>query len=76
MHHFSTSVYSEGLDDIVVSPLLGNVCFASSSYRFCFTLLSFAKLYTDTYGKLLDRNLNVRTLSLVSVISKCMYLFH
>ncbi|CAB3978299.1 116 kDa U5 small nuclear ribonucleo component-like [Paramuricea clavata] len=44
------SVYSEGLDDIVVSPLLGNVCFASSTYRFCFTLMSFAKLYTDTYG--------------------------
>jgi hypothetical protein len=49
-HSFTFSVYSEGLDDIVVSPLLGNVCFASSTYRFCFTLLSFAKLYTDTYG--------------------------
>ena len=34
----------------MVSPLLGNVCFASSTYRFCFTLMSFAKLYTDTYG--------------------------
>ncbi|XP_046847131.1 116 kDa U5 small nuclear ribonucleoprotein component-like [Xenia sp. Carnegie-2017] len=44
------SVYSEGLDDVIVSPLLGNVCFASSAYRFCFTLNSFAKLYTDTYG--------------------------
>ena len=49
------SVYSEGLDDVVVSPLLGNVCFASSTYRFCFTLLSFAKLYTDTYGMCKDR---------------------
>ncbi len=47
---FNFSVYSEGLDDVVVSPLLGNVCFASSTYRFCFTLLSFSKLYTDTYG--------------------------
>jgi len=34
----------------MVSPLLGNVCFASCYYRFSFTLLSFAKLYTDTYG--------------------------
>lgn len=47
---FFSSVYSEGLDDVIVSPLLGNVCFASSAYRFCFTLNSFAKLYTDTYG--------------------------
>ncbi|XP_031572562.1 116 kDa U5 small nuclear ribonucleoprotein component-like [Actinia tenebrosa] len=37
-------------EDIVVSPLLGNVCFASSAYGFCFTLLSFAKLYTDSFG--------------------------
>lgn len=44
------SVYSEGEEDLLVSPLLGNVCFASSHYRFCFTLQSFAKLYTDTYG--------------------------
>jgi len=28
---------------------LGNVCFASSLYGFCFTLKSFAKLYADTY---------------------------
>ena len=47
----SFSVYTEGDDDILMSPLLGNVCFASSHYRFCFTLQSFAKLYTDTYGK-------------------------
>jgi len=44
------SIYSEGTDDIIISPLLGNVCFASSQYRFCFTLQSFAKLYCDTYG--------------------------
>lgn len=34
----------------MVSPLLGNVCFASSYYRFCFTLRSFAKVYSDIYG--------------------------
>lgn len=32
-----------------VSPVIGNVCFASSLYGFCFTLKSFAKLYSDTY---------------------------
>ncbi|CAF1196744.1 unnamed protein product [Rotaria sordida] len=32
-----------------VSPLLNNVCFASSYYRFCFTLKSFAKVYADTH---------------------------
>ncbi|KAG4075982.1 hypothetical protein HA402_003808 [Bradysia odoriphaga] len=32
-----------------VSPVMGNVCFASSLYGFCFTLKSFAKLYADTY---------------------------
>ena len=39
-----------GVDDTpVVSPVLGNVCFASSLYGICFTLKSFAKLYSDTY---------------------------
>uniref|UniRef100_A0A8D8DPP7 116 kDa U5 small nuclear ribonucleoprotein component n=1 Tax=Culex pipiens TaxID=7175 RepID=A0A8D8DPP7_CULPI len=32
-----------------VSPILGNVCFASSLYGICFTLKSFARLYADTY---------------------------
>lgn len=31
----------------ILSPLLGNVCFASSQYSICFTLKSFAKLYLD-----------------------------
>lgn len=31
----------------LVSPKLGNVCFASSQYSLCFTLKSFAKLYAD-----------------------------
>ena len=45
------SLYAEDVDDLMVSPLLGNVCFASANYRFSFTLLSFAKSYADTYGK-------------------------
>ena len=44
------SLYAEDQENVMVSPLLGNVCFASCYYRFSFTLLSFAKLYTDTYG--------------------------
>jgi len=45
------SVYSDDEDNsLLVSPLLGNVCFASSKYRYCFTLQSFSKLYCDTYG--------------------------
>lgn len=52
------SVYSEGADDYVtnyvMSPYLGNVCFASSEYRFCFTLYSFASLYVDTFGGGID----------------------
>lgn len=31
----------------ILSPLLGNVCFASSQYSVCFNLHSFAKLYLD-----------------------------
>lgn len=44
------SVYAEDEENKAVSPLLGNVCFASSYYRFCFTLGSFARIYGDTYG--------------------------
>ncbi|CAH8642450.1 unnamed protein product [Schistosoma curassoni] len=51
--------YSEGAgitDDTqpVVSPLLGNVCFASTYYRFCFTLESFARIYMDTFSNGMD----------------------
>ncbi|XP_041366443.1 116 kDa U5 small nuclear ribonucleoprotein component-like [Gigantopelta aegis] len=42
--------YSEDEENNMVSPLLGNVCFASSFYRFCFTLRSFTQIYSDTYG--------------------------
>ncbi|CAH3120906.1 unnamed protein product [Porites lobata] len=48
------SVYSDGGDDYVMSPYLGNVCFASSQFRFCFTLYSFAALYVDTFGGGID----------------------
>eukprot|EP00116_Pleurobrachia_bachei_P005839 sb/3466101/ len=34
----------------ILSPLNGNVCFASARYRFCFTLSSFADLYANYYG--------------------------
>lgn len=34
----------------LLSPLLGNVCFASSQYSVCFTLKSFAKLYLERSG--------------------------
>ena len=35
---------------MVVSPLLGNVCFSSSQFGFVFTLYSFAKIYADSFG--------------------------
>lgn len=44
------SMFSEEAEPLIVSPLLGNVCFASAQYCFCFTLESFAKIYSDTYG--------------------------
>ncbi|KAL6476761.1 hypothetical protein MHYP_G00152600 [Metynnis hypsauchen] len=43
------STYSTD-ESLVVSPLLGNVCFASPQYSICFTLGSFSKVYADTYG--------------------------
>ncbi|OAF67216.1 U5 small nuclear ribonucleoprotein component, partial [Intoshia linei] len=44
------AVYSdESTPDCHVSPLLGNVCFASSYYRFSFTLESFSLLYANMY---------------------------
>lgn len=48
------SLYSEAEDAQVISPILGNVCFASSQYGFCVTLRSFAQLYSDTYGGSVD----------------------
>ena len=43
------SLYSEEEDIQRVNPLLGNVCFASSQYGFCFTLASFSQLYVDSF---------------------------
>ena len=34
------ALYAEDRTDLVVSPLLGNVCFASAYFRFSFTLKS------------------------------------
>ncbi|KAF3938478.1 hypothetical protein ABW19_dt0204373 [Dactylella cylindrospora] len=39
-----------GRDDLRLSPEKGNVCFASSKMRWCFSLKSFAKMYADTYS--------------------------
>lgn len=44
------TLYSDEADMQLVSPILGNVCFASSLYSTCFTLNSFSKIYADTYG--------------------------
>lgn len=46
------SMYAEDETAQIVSPVLSNVCFASSYYRFCFTLRSFAHIYSETYGGL------------------------
>ncbi|ESO05879.1 hypothetical protein HELRODRAFT_105890 [Helobdella robusta] len=49
------SIYSEDQDDLFISPLLGNVCFASSYYRFSFTLNSFANIYAEAFGGIDDQ---------------------
>ncbi|XP_067003308.1 116 kDa U5 small nuclear ribonucleoprotein component [Anabrus simplex] len=43
------SMYSDEENSYMVSPILGNVCFASSLYSVCFTLKSFANIYAQTY---------------------------
>ncbi|XP_039255235.2 116 kDa U5 small nuclear ribonucleoprotein component-like [Styela clava] len=48
------STYSDEEDTPLISPLLGNVCFASAQYSCCFTLQSFSKIYADHYGGGLD----------------------
>ncbi|XP_076812809.1 116 kDa U5 small nuclear ribonucleoprotein component-like [Clavelina lepadiformis] len=45
------STFSDSENIPVVSPLKGNVCFASSQYAFCFTLRSFAELYVKHFGE-------------------------
>jgi len=43
------SLYSDDENPKIVSPILGNVCFASAQYAVCFTLKSFANIYAQTY---------------------------
>ncbi|XP_015782697.1 116 kDa U5 small nuclear ribonucleoprotein component-like [Tetranychus urticae] len=43
-------LYSDEEDRVVLSPLFGNVCFATSQFHVCFTLKSFAYHYAETYG--------------------------
>nr|CAG4649929.1 EOG090X00RJ [Sida crystallina] len=50
------SLYSDENNPTIVSPLLGNVCFSSAQFSVCFTLKSFAKLYSDTYGSDINDN--------------------
>jgi 116 kDa U5 small nuclear ribonucleoprotein component len=45
---------SRSYKQFLLSPLTGNVCFASSYYRFCFTLKSFAKIYSVLYATPFD----------------------
>ncbi|KAJ8956271.1 hypothetical protein NQ318_015007 [Aromia moschata] len=44
------TLYSDDANPHIVSPVLGNVCFASSQYGVCFTLKSFASIYNAYYG--------------------------
>ncbi|KAI8619018.1 P-loop containing nucleoside triphosphate hydrolase protein [Chytriomyces sp. MP71] len=43
-----------GGENLRVSPELGNVCFASSQMGWCFSLRSFAKIYSDNHDSPLD----------------------
>lgn len=43
------TLHGNSAENPILSPITGNVCFASSLYGLCFTLKSFAKLYSDTY---------------------------
>ena len=43
-----------GQDPMILSPLLGNVCFASSQFSLCFTLKSFASMYSQLYGSTMN----------------------
>uniref|UniRef100_A0A7I4CYW6 SNU114 homolog n=1 Tax=Physcomitrium patens TaxID=3218 RepID=A0A7I4CYW6_PHYPA len=45
------SLYSSGVDGVpLIDPVYGNVCFASATAGWSFTLLSFAKLYVKLHG--------------------------
>ncbi|CAJ0962944.1 unnamed protein product, partial [Mesorhabditis belari] len=44
--------FSEDPNPVLISPLMGNVVFASGRYNFCFSLLSFANVYAQSCKKL------------------------
>ncbi|RWS23646.1 U5 small nuclear ribonucleoprotein component-like protein [Leptotrombidium deliense] len=50
------TTYSDDMSKPILSPLIGNVCFASSQYSVCFTLRSFAHLYSQSFGGGFDAN--------------------
>ncbi|KAM7508297.1 hypothetical protein LguiA_018750 [Lonicera macranthoides] len=51
-----TAASSTAGDVQIVDPAIGNVCFASGSAGWCFTLHSFAKLYVKLHGIPFDAN--------------------
>ena len=54
------SLYSDTASHPKLSPVEGNVCFASSQYGVCFSLLSFSQLYADTYGGINPKQFSAR----------------
>ncbi|RWS13955.1 116 kDa U5 small nuclear ribonucleoprotein component-like protein [Dinothrombium tinctorium] len=50
------TLYTDDTSRPILSPLVGNVCFASSQFSICFSLRSFAHMYSQTYGN--DFNAN------------------
>ena len=54
------SLYSDTDSHPKLSPVEGNVCFASSQYGVCFSLLSFSQLYADTYGGINEKQFAAR----------------
>lgn len=50
INNFITAVSATAGDVQIIDPVAGNVCFASGSAGWCFTLHSFAKLYVKLHG--------------------------
>eukprot|EP00055_Hartaetosiga_balthica_P000660 m.137158 g.137158 ORF g.137158 m.137158 type:complete len:969 (-) comp11333_c0_seq1:945-3851(-) len=44
------ATHAEGVEDLLLAPQRGNVCFASSQFGFCFSLASFSQIYHDHFG--------------------------
>ena len=66
--------YSDSEKTTVISPLLGNVCFASSLYGFCFTLESFAEIYVQSFGMIVitcKSSILKRADNLTTICSRC-----